>query len=105
MNYLSKMKKAGCYRVVFGIESGNQQILDNIKKGITIKQIFEAIHSAKKAGLEVWGAFMIGLPGETEETMQQTIDLAKRLPLDLVKMSILIPLPATPYLKSGIDKE
>ena len=96
---LKKMQKAGCYRVVFGIESGNQQILNTIKKGITIEQIVQATHSAKKAGLEVWGAFMIGLPGETEETMQQTIDLAKRLPLDLVKMSILIPLPATPLFE------
>lgn len=92
---LKKIKKAGCYRVYFGIESGNQQILDTIKKGITLKQVRQAVAWAKKAGLEVAGYFMIGLPGETEETMQETIDFAKSLNLDLAKIAITIPLPAT----------
>lgn len=92
---LNKMKKAGCYRVYFGIESGNQKILNNIKKGIKLEQVPKAVNMAKKAGLEVAGYFMIGLPGETEETMQDTIDFAKSLKLDLAKISITIPLPAT----------
>lgn len=92
---LKKMKQAGCYRVYFGIESGNQTILNRIKKGITLEQIRKAVAWAKEAKLEVAGYFMIGLPGETEETMQQTIDFAKSLNLDLAKVSITIPLPAT----------
>jgi radical SAM superfamily enzyme YgiQ (UPF0313 family) len=92
---LRKMRQAGCYRVYFGIESGNQKILNNIKKGITLEQIRQAVESAKKAKLEVAGYFMIGLPGETEETMKDTIRLAKLLDLDLAKISITIPLPAT----------
>jgi anaerobic magnesium-protoporphyrin IX monomethyl ester cyclase len=92
---LRKMRRAGCYRVYFGIESGNQKILNNIKKGITLEQIRKAVELAKKAKLEVAGYFMIGLPGETEETMQDTIRLAKLLDLDLAKISITIPLPAT----------
>ncbi|RJQ56223.1 MAG: radical SAM protein [Nitrospiraceae bacterium] len=92
---LGKMRQAGCYRVYFGIESGNQEILNNIKKGITLEQVRKAVESAKKAKLEVAGYFMIGLPGETEKTMQDTIRFAKLLDLDLAKISITIPLPAT----------
>jgi len=95
-----KMKKAGCYKLFLGIESGNQQILNNIRKGITLKHVVQAVNWLKEAGIdEVWGSFMIGLPGETEETIQDTIEFAKRLPLDLAKMSILIPLPATPIFE------
>jgi anaerobic magnesium-protoporphyrin IX monomethyl ester cyclase len=92
---LDKMRQAGCYRVYYGMESGNQEILNNIKKGITIEQVRKAVELAKKAKLEVAGYFMIGLPGETEETMQDTIKFAKSLDLDLAKASITIPLPAT----------
>lgn len=92
---LKKMKKAGCYRIYFGIESGNQNILNNIKKGIKLEQVRKAVFLSKQVGLEVAGYFMIGLPGETEKTMQETINLAKSLKLDLAKISITIPLPAT----------
>jgi radical SAM superfamily enzyme YgiQ (UPF0313 family) len=101
---LKKMKKARCYKLFFGIESGNQHILNNIKKGITLEQVRNAVYWAKKVGIEVWGAFMIGLPGETEETMQDTIDFAKSLNLDLAKISILIPLPATPIFEEWKKK-
>ncbi|MBS3076207.1 radical SAM protein [Candidatus Pacearchaeota archaeon] len=101
---LDKMKRAGCYRVYFGIESGNQQILNNIKKGITLEQVRNSVKLAKKAKLEVAGFFMIGLPGETKETMQQTIDFAKELNLDLAKISITIPLPATEMFNE-LDKK
>lgn len=101
---LDKMKQAGCYRVYFGIESGNQKILNNIKKGTTLEQIQKAVMLAKKAKLEVAGYFMIGLPGETEDTMQNTINFAKSLDLDLAKISITIPLPATEIF-SDLDKK
>lgn len=100
-----KLKKAGCYRVFLGVESGNEQILRNIRKGINLDQVEKAVYWAKKAGVEIWGAFMIGLPGETEKSMQDTIDFAKKLPLDLVKMSILIPLPATPIFNDWDAKK
>ena len=101
---LEKMRQAGCYRVYFGIESGNQKILNNIKKGTTLEQIKKAVGLAKKAKLEVAGYFMIGLPGETEETMQNTINFAKSLDLDLAKISITIPLPATEIF-NDLDKK
>ena len=89
------MKQAGCYRIHIGIESGNQGILNRIKKGITLEQVKNAVKWAKEARLDVGGYFMIGLPGDTEETMQQTIDFARSLNLDLAKISVCIPLPAT----------
>jgi radical SAM superfamily enzyme YgiQ (UPF0313 family) len=101
---LEKMRKAGCYRIYFGIESGNQDILNNIKKGISLEQVRKAVESAKKAKLEIAGYFMVGLPGETEETMQDTIDFAKFLNLDLAKASITIPLPATEIFNE-LDKK
>lgn len=92
---LKKMRQAGCYRVFFGIESGSLEILKRIRKQISLDQVREAVKMANDAGIETWGSFMIGLPGETEETMQQTIDFAKSLPLDMAKLTITIPLPAT----------
>lgn len=92
---LKLMKQAGCYRVYFGVESGNQGIINNIKKGITLEQVEKAVKLAKEAKLEVVGYFMIGLPGETKDTMQDTINFAKKLNLDLAKIAITIPLPAT----------
>ncbi len=92
---LEVMKKAGCYHIPFGIESGNQAILDSIKKGITIKQIREAVSVAKSVGMETTGYFMFGLPGETIDTIKQTIDFALELNLDHIKFGATIPLPGT----------
>ena len=95
LEMFQKMKKAGCYRVYFGIESGSQDILDRIDKKITLEQVRNAVTLAKKAGLEACGFFMMGLPGETEETMEKTIEFAASLDLDLAKTTICIPLPNT----------
>src|SRR4030042_2821637 len=94
------MKKAGCYRISFGIESGNQKVLDNLGKRITLDQIRNSVKLAKAAGLEVFGYFIFGFEDDTEETMQDTIDFAKSLPLDLAKASIMMPFPGSPlYVK------
>lgn len=92
---LEKLKRSGCYRVNIGIESGNQEILNHVHKGITLDQARFVSKISKKVGIETIGFFMIGLPGETEETIKQTIDLAVELDLDLSKVSIAIPLPGT----------
>lgn len=106
---LSLMKKAGCYRVYYGIESGDDKVLKLINKGETCNVIRRAVKISKQAGLEVFGFFMLALPGETEETMRNTINFAKELDLDMAKMAITIPLPATPYFQdlynSGRIKE
>lgn len=105
---LKSMKKAGCYRVYYGLESGSQDVLNKIHKGTNLETARNAVKWAKDAGLEVFGFFMIGLVGETEESMQDTINYAISLDLDFAKMSIMIPLPGTPifneYSKKGYIK-
>ncbi|MDP2939773.1 MAG: radical SAM protein [Candidatus Omnitrophota bacterium] len=95
-NLLKKMKKAGCYRISMGIESGNQDILNNLGKRISLEQVENAVRIAKKAGMEILGFFMFGFENETETTMLDTINFAKRLPLDLAKVSPIIPFPGSP---------
>ncbi len=90
------MHDAGCYRVSFGVESGNQQILNNIDKQQTLEQVRNAFKACNKVGMETHAYLILGLPGETEETMQQTIDFAKEIKPTIAKFDILIPLPSTP---------
>jgi len=94
---LCEMQKSGCYMVSFGIESGNQQILDSLSKNITIQQIRDAVGATHNAGIEGVGYFMIGSPGETPDTIRDTIDFAKSLPLDYVQFSIATPFPGTKF--------
>jgi radical SAM superfamily enzyme YgiQ (UPF0313 family) len=94
---LRLMAQAGCWLVSWGIESGNQAILKRTHKGYRMEQVGEALQTAHAAGIKNWGYFIIGLPGETEESIRQTIDLAKRLPLDLALFHIAAPHPGTPF--------
>jgi anaerobic magnesium-protoporphyrin IX monomethyl ester cyclase len=98
------MKMSGCYKMSFGIESGNQKILDMIKKGIKLKQVRDAVKWAQELDFETFGYFMIGLPGETEETIKDTIKLAKELKLDIAKFNITIPLPGTEMFEEWNSK-
>jgi len=89
------MKKAGCYSIVLGIESGNQKILENIKKHEKLEDIEKAAKAAKKAGLITQGFFIFGLPGETEETIKKTISFAKKIKLDRAHFMLLDMLPGS----------
>ena len=93
------MKKAGCRLIIPGIESGNQQILNNIKKVTTIKQIEQYVKNAKKAGLLIHACYMVGNAGETRETMHNTLELAMRLKTDTAQFFPLIPYPGTEAYK------
>lgn len=93
---LRKMKQAGCYRISFGIESGNQSVLDHLGKRVTLEQIRNSVKLAKSVGLEVFGFFIFGFEDDTAETMMDTIRFAKSLPLDLAKASIMMPFPGSP---------
>jgi radical SAM superfamily enzyme YgiQ (UPF0313 family) len=97
LEFLGLAKKAGCWQVGFGIETGDQEVLNRISKKITIAQTETAVRLAKKAGLDTFGFFIFALSGETEESMKRTISLAKRLPLDMAKFDICIPYPGTRY--------
>lgn len=90
------MAEAGCYHIPFGIESGNQEILDRIKKGITLEQVRLAVRYAKNVGMQTTGYFMVGMPGETVRAMTDTLEFAVNLELDFVKVGVCIPLPGTP---------
>jgi radical SAM superfamily enzyme YgiQ (UPF0313 family) len=94
---LKLMKKSGCYRVFFGAESGNPEILRSINKGITLEQIKEAVNLAKEVGLEVGVFFMVGNLGEDEEKINQTIRFAISLNPNLVQFSIATPYPGTVF--------
>lgn len=95
LDLLKIMRKAGCYRIPFGIESGSQRIIDLIDKKITLQQAEEAVALAKKVGLETECYFMLGLPTEQEEDIKKTINFAIRLNPDYVKFAVTVPLPGT----------
>jgi len=94
---LKAMKDSGCRLLIVGYESGEQQILKNIKKGATIDMALRFTGNCKKLGLVVHGDFIIGLPGETRESIRKTIDFAKRLDTETVQVSIAHPYPGTEF--------
>ncbi len=93
------MKQAGCWMISWGLESGSQAVLDRVQKGITLDMAEQALRWSKEAGIGSWGYFIIGLPGETEETIEQTIRFAKRLPLDLVLFHVAVPYAGSPLYR------
>lgn len=95
LELMKLMKKAGCRLLIPGIESGNQQILNNIKKGTKIEQYEPYVRNAKKAGLLIHACYMVGNPGETKQTMHDTLNLALKLNTDTAQFFPLIPYPGT----------
>src|SRR3989344_882986 len=102
---ISLMRKAGCYRVSIGAESGNQDVLNAIEKNQTPQQVEIAFKICRELGMVTHGFFMFGLPEDTEETMQQTIEFAKRCEPDIAKFGIMIPLPSTPIYEKWKEKQ
>lgn len=92
---MKAMKKAGCRLIIPGIESGSQQILDNIKKGTKVEQFYSYVANAKKAGLLIHACYMVGNQGETQDSMRQTLKLALTLNTDTAQFFPLIPYPGT----------
>ncbi len=100
---LSWMGRAGCSLIAWGIESGNEQVLKQAHKGYKIEQAGRALRWAKSAGIQNWGYFIIGLPGETVQTIRETIDVAKKLPLDIALFHIAAPYPGTPFFFEVVE--
>jgi anaerobic magnesium-protoporphyrin IX monomethyl ester cyclase len=100
---LEMMAKAGCWLIAWGIESANDEIRKRVHKGTTEEKIVRALNWSKQAGIMNWGYFIIGLPGETEETIQETIRFSKSLPLDLALFHIAAPYPGTPFFFEVVE--
>ena len=94
---LREMKKAGCRLIIVGYESGSDEILKNIKKGVTTKQMKVFTKDAKKARLMVHGDFIFGLPGETKETADKTVKFIKELKPNLLQVAVATPIPGTEF--------
>jgi anaerobic magnesium-protoporphyrin IX monomethyl ester cyclase len=96
---LEAMKRAGCWIIGFGIESGNQDMLDKMKKRAKVEDAEKAIALCKKFGVKSYGLFVIGLPWETRETAEETIAFAKKINPSFLDFNIAYPLPGTEYYK------
>lgn len=92
---LMKMKEAGCDHIEFGIESGDQEVLDRINKRITLKDAEYAVSIAKELGFHTEGAFILGHPNETLKTAYKTICFAAKLNPHIVQLGIMVPYPGT----------
>lgn len=97
------LKRAGCKAIGIGIESGSERIRrDVLRRPMSDDVIIRAFRSAHEAGLQTWSFNMVGLPGETEEDLQQTISLNETVTTDFVRVSVFTPYPGTPIV-SGIE--
>jgi len=94
---MKKMKEAGCRLLIVGYESGSDEILKNIKKGITTKKAREFTKNTKKTGLLIHADFIIGLPGETHETARETLEFIKEIKPDILQMAVATPIPGTEF--------
>lgn len=102
---LKKMKKAGCYIIAYGAESGDEKILNRINRTQTLESVRKAFKLTKKAGIKTLAYFMIGLPGETKKTLEKTLQFAIELDPDYAQFAIITPFPGTKlydiYKKKG----
>jgi len=92
---LAAMKAAGCWRLLLGIETGSQRLLDQVRKGITLDQVRAATRLIHAAGIQTYGMFILGFPTETYAEGLATIAFMKSLPPDFVNVSSLTPFPGT----------
>lgn len=99
LDILRLMKRAGCRMLVVGFEFGDQDLLNRVRKGITLEQMRIFTENCRKVGIRIHGCFMIGGPGETRETAMKTIKFAQSLKIDTVQFTGLCPYPGTEFYK------
>jgi radical SAM superfamily enzyme YgiQ (UPF0313 family) len=100
---LSEMKASGCKMIRLGVESGSQEVLNKIKKGLTLKQIEDGVKLVKKHGIQALGGFMFGFPYDSKETVEQTLAFAKKISPDQVQFSINMCYPGTSLYEFAKD--
>lgn len=99
---LEAMRNAGCREISFGVESGNEQVLKKIDKALNLKEAARVIQLTKKAGITTHASYILGYIGETEQTMRDTVNFAKKLNTDVAAFFVASPLPGTPlYEEAG----
>lgn len=95
--FLALAREAGCYRIRFGVESGNQEILDQVGKKMRLEDVKNVFSMTRRHDIETIALFMIGLPGDTLKTIDDTIRFATELTSDFARVSIAIPFPGSNY--------
>ena len=100
---LASMRKAGCRLIYFGIESGNQHILDKLNKHQTLEAVSQAVELTHRSGIQSAGYFMLGCPDETKDSMKQTVAFSLELKLDHAQFSVCCPLPGSELYKQYGD--
>lgn len=100
---LALMKQAGCFMIAWGLESGSETVLKRARKGTNPTRIQQTIAASHKVGIKNWGYFIIGLPGETVDTIQETIALSKKIPVDIALFHIATPYPGTPFYYEAVQ--
>ena len=98
------MKKAGCRKIMFGLESGDNEVLKIMKKEATVEQAKEAFKICRRVGIKTMGSFMLGNIGETEDTIRATINFAKELNPDTVAFFVAVPYPGTEMYRIAFQK-
>jgi len=100
---LQKMRRAGCRLIQYGVESGDQEILNTLRKQITVEQVKETFRVTREAGIKTTASFMIGNPGERRESIERTIKLSKELKADFVAFHFCTPFPGTELHRMALD--
>jgi radical SAM superfamily enzyme YgiQ (UPF0313 family) len=100
---LTWMAKAGFWMISWGLESGSEDVLKRMRKGIKFEKTRKALETSSRLGIKNWGYFIIGMPGETVESIDQTIEFAKSLPLTLALFHIAVPYPGTPFYYEAVQ--
>ncbi len=101
---LRLMKRSGCYLLALGIESASQEVLDRAQKKLDISTVPDIVKMIKSEGILTWGFFIIGLPGDTRETIQKTIEFSLQVPLDRAQFSMFSPLPGTKPFQEHMEQ-
>jgi radical SAM superfamily enzyme YgiQ (UPF0313 family) len=102
---LSLMAEAGCWMLSFGIESSSQAVLDQADKGTRVADAATAVQLARRAGIKTVGHFILGLPGETEQSLEETIAFAKKLKLDLAQFYCAVPFPGSRLYERALKEK
>jgi radical SAM superfamily enzyme YgiQ (UPF0313 family) len=104
LELLKAMRAAGCHSVGLGVESFSQQVLDAIDKDLAVDSILEAFRLVRQAGIRTFAYIVFGFPGETEETMKETLENVLIVDPDEVQFAFATPFPGTPYYRAMKEK-